>query len=186
MPLTAGDPFGRYVIEAVLGEGGMGRVYRALDTRLERKVALKILRPPTETHEGAGVSSGDVSDGPSRLLREARAAAALDHPNAVSVFDVGEVDGIPYIAMELIEGRSLRTCMGDATVPMERRVRWLIEIAQALAAAHGRGLVHRDVKPENVMVRNDDVVKVLDFGIARRVRLEVDVAAEARDGRTRH
>ncbi len=182
MPLAAGDPFDRYVIEAVLGEGGMGRVYRALDTRLERRVALKILRAPTETRDGAGISSGDVSDGPSRLLREARAAAALDHPNAVSVFDVGEVDGIPYIAMELIEGRSLRGWMGDPSVPVERRIRWLIEIAQALAAAHARGLVHRDVKPENVMVRSDDVVKVLDFGIARRLRLDVDVAAAAGDG----
>ena len=182
MGFESGEAFDRYVIEALLGEGGMGRVYRARDTRLQRKVALKILRPAGEAGDGRAASSGSFgsgshSDGPARLLREARAAAALDHPNAVSIFDVGEVDGIPYIAMELIEGRALRAYVGDTSVPRERRIRWLVDVAHALAAAHNRGLVHRDVKPENVMVRNDGVVKVLDFGIARRVRLKDDTTA---------
>src|SRR6185437_240582 len=103
-----------------------------------------------------------------RLVREARAAAALDHPNAVSIFDVGEHDGAPYIVMELVEGQTLRSGVGDASTPIATRVTRLADVARALAAAHRRGLVHRDVKPENVMVRTDGVVKVLDFGIARR------------------
>jgi serine/threonine protein kinase len=185
-----GESFDRYVIQSLLGEGGMGRVYRAKDTRLQRNVALKILRPPGEVSEGRAASSGSFgsasySDGPARLLREARAAAALDHPNAVSIFDVGEVLGTPYIAMELIEGRSLRSYVGDTSVPRERRIRWLVDIAHALAAAHNRGLVHRDVKPENVMIRTDGVVKVLDFGIARRVLLKDDERSSVMDDEQR-
>ena len=157
--LRPGDAFGRYVIEGLLGQGGMGEVYRAFDPRLDRRVAIKVLHASHPT-------------GAARLVREARAAAALDHPNAVAVFDVGEEAGMPYLAMELVEGRSLRGYVGDRTVPLERRVRWLVEIARALAAAHARGLVHRDVKPENVMVRDDGAVKVLDFGIARREPLD--------------
>jgi eukaryotic-like serine/threonine-protein kinase len=160
VPLSPGDSLDHYLIEALLGEGGMGAVYRAFDTRIERRVALKILRPPAR---------GAMADGPAKLLREARAAAALDHPNATAIFDVGEVDGVAYIAMELVEGRSLRAYVGDRTIPVDRRIHWLVDIGSALSAAHERGLVHRDVKPENVIVRSDGVVKVLDFGIARRV-----------------
>jgi serine/threonine-protein kinase len=164
VPLKEGDTFDRYLIEAPLGQGGMGEVYRAYDPRLRRKIALKVLRLDKK---GA---SGSEHEGSERLLREARVAAALDHPNAVSVFDVGEVDGMPYIAMELVKGATLRAFIGDASVSLERRVRWLVDIARALAAAHERGLVHRDVKPENVMIRDDGVVKVLDFGIAKQVK----------------
>ncbi len=162
--LRLGETFGRYGIEELLGEGGMGRVYRALDTKLQRKVALKVLRVDKE---------GDPErwrDLAARMTREARAAAALDHPNAVSIFDVGEVDGAPFIAMELVLGRSLRAYVGDAHVPWARKLRWLVDVGAALAAAHEAGLVHRDVKPENVVVRDDGRVKVLDFGIARRAR----------------
>ncbi len=169
MPLSPGDSLDHYVVEALLGEGGMGAVYRALDTRLERRVALKILRPQSETRQSS--STGPTSDGPAKLLREARAAAALDHPNATAIFDVGEVDGVAYIAMELVDGRSLRAYVGDRSVPVDRRIRWLVDIGSALAAAHERGLVHRDVKPENVIIRSDGIVKVLDFGIARRVTI---------------
>jgi serine/threonine protein kinase/tetratricopeptide (TPR) repeat protein len=168
--LAPGDVVDRYRIEALLGEGGMGRVYRAYDTRLERRIALKILRTTKEDER----KPGHASEGAARLLREARAAAALDHPNAVSVFDVGEADGAPFIAMEFIEGVSLRAHIGDPTVQWELRVRWLVDVARALEAAHKRGLVHRDIKPENVMIREDGVVKVLDFGIARRPELPVD------------
>ncbi|HWL84385.1 MAG TPA: protein kinase, partial [Polyangiaceae bacterium] len=163
MPLAVGETFNRYRIEGVLGEGGMGLVYRAHDPRLHRYVALKVLQ--------GGVSEPEVADSASRskrVLREARAAASLDHPNAVSIFDVGEEGGQPFIAMELIVGRPLRAFVGNESVPLQRRLRWLLDIARVLAAAHKRGLVHRDVKPENVMVRDDDVIKVLDFGIARR------------------
>jgi hypothetical protein len=163
-PLAPGDRFDRYEIQAVVGEGGMGRVYRAFDPRLERVVALKVLR------RGAG-----DTEGAQRMVREARAAAALNHPNAVAVFDVGEHDGTAFIAMELVPGRSLRRYIeemeeADASAPgLDLRIGWLGDVARALAAAHERGLVHRDVKPENVVVRDDGVVKVLDFGIARRL-----------------
>jgi len=165
--LRTGQTFDRYRIEAVIGEGGMGAVYRAYDTRLQRVVALKVLRPRMDGSTG----------GTGRILREARAAAALSHPNAVIIHDVGEHDGTAYIAMEHVEGSSLRAYVTDRTVSYETRMRWLVAVAQVLAAAHEAGLVHRDVKPENVMVRPDGTVKVLDFGIARRVRNEVDPSA---------
>jgi len=162
----------------------MGRVYRAYDRRLDRNVALKVLRAPHETREGSATDGRTLdSEGSARMLREARAAAALDHPNAVAVFDVGEVDGVAYIAMELLEGRSLRAYVGNRSVTTERRLRWLCDVAHALAAAHNRGLVHRDIKPENVMVRGDGVVKVLDFGIARRIDFRADANASTEDGR---
>lgn len=158
--LKPGDTFERYTIEALIGQGGMGCVYRAYDPRLDRRVALKVI---SEGPEGPPSPATNA-----RLLREARAAAAFDHPNAVTVFDVGEFGGTPYIVMELVEGRTLRQAPGETPPPVSTRVGQLIDVARALAAAHKRGLVHRDIKPENVMIRNDGMVKVLDFGIARR------------------
>jgi serine/threonine-protein kinase len=166
-PLEPGDTFDRYVIEDLLGEGGMGQVFRAFDARLDRHVALKIVRVGKHT-EGPG-----ARDASRRLVREARAAAAFNHPNVVAVYDVGEVEGQTFIAMELVEGKPLSAFVGDATVSLDVRVRWLAAVARALAAAHEGGLVHRDVKPGNVMVREDGVVKVLDFGIARRADMAV-------------
>jgi serine/threonine-protein kinase len=162
MPLAVGDVFDRYTILGLLGRGGMGEVYRAHDARLERTVALKLLRV-SDDDDPRATSRASV-----RLLREARAAAAFEHANAVTIHDVGEVDGVPYIAMELVSGHSLRTYVGDPEVTLATKVRWLVEIGRALAAAHRRGLVHRDIKPENVMVRDDGAIKVLDFGIADR------------------
>jgi serine/threonine-protein kinase len=162
MRFSAGDTFDRYAIEALLGEGGMGEVYRANDTRLRRKVALKVLR------QGEDEDSEIWAQAVARMLREARAAAALSHPGAVAIYDVGQHEGTPFIAMEFIEGRNLRALIGGTTA-LGTRLRIVLEIAVALAAAHGQGLVHRDVKPENVMIREDGVVKVLDFGVARRV-----------------
>ena len=164
-----GETFDRYTLESVLGAGGMGVVYCAVDSKLRRRVALKVLRLDA-------ASGSDGSDGRARLLREARAAAALDHANAVSVYDVGEVDGEPFIAMELVHGKSLRAFVGDESVSVDTRVRWLADAARALAAAHKRGLVHRDVKPENVMVREEDgAIKVLDFGLAKPTIASSDV-----------
>jgi serine/threonine-protein kinase len=160
--LHPGDKLGRYVIEAFLGEGGMGRVYRAKDEQLERRVALKLLRLDASNNEQSQARARG------RLLQEARAAASIDNPHAVAIYDVGEVEGSPFISMELVDGQTLRTYVGDATVPVETRVRWLAEIAEALQAAHDRGLIHRDVKPENVMIRRDGATKVLDFGIAQQ------------------
>jgi serine/threonine-protein kinase len=178
MPLHAGDRFDRYFIEELLGEGGMADVYRAHDPRLSRRVALKVLRVDSVASFTAGRGDPDASANASALImREARAAAALDHPNAISVFDVGEADGEVFLAMELVVGKSLRSYVGDASVPWDTKLRWMVDAARALGAAHQRGLVHRDVKPENVMIRPDGVVKVLDFGIAKRV--QVDVAGGA-------
>ena len=154
----------------------MGHVYEARDPRLLRSVALKVLHLER--------SQKDIV-GHQRLLHEARIAAALEHPNVVAVYDVGEIerpedaDSTMYLAMELIAGRPLRAYVGDPSVPVKERVRWLRDVASALGAAHARGMVHRDVKPENVMVRDDGVVKVLDFGIAKRDPSSLDPTASA-------
>jgi hypothetical protein len=166
--LKPGDSFERYTVEALLGEGGMGAVYRAHDPKLGRRVALKVISD--------GAAKG--AEASARLQREARAAAAIDHPNAISIFDVGEHEGTPYIVMELVEGRTLRACVGNAGLSLQARVGQLTDVARALAVAHRRGLVHRDIKPENVMLREDGMVKVLDFGIARRTAREVDPHAD--------
>jgi serine/threonine protein kinase len=164
MSLEPGSTFGRFEVLEQIGSGGMGAVYRARDPRLGRQVALKVLHAQDEQ------ARADV-------LHEARAAARIDHPNAVQVFDADEVDGVPYIAMELIQGTSLRAMIGREGISIETKVAWLLGIARALAAAHAKGIVHRDLKPENVMIREDGIVKVLDFGIAARMP-EVDRSAE--------
>lgn len=171
--LKPGDTFERYTIEAAIGQGGMGCVYRAHDARLGRRVALKVIseRAPGEDAQGEVKARAEAD---ARLLREARAAASLDHPNAVAVFDVGELEGAPYIVMELVSGSTVRSSIGDTAVPVDRKIAWLHDVARALAAAHKRGIVHRDIKPENVMVREDGVIKVLDFGIARRAGGDVE------------
>jgi serine/threonine protein kinase len=154
------DLAGRYCIHELVGEGGMGRVFRAYDTKLHRQVAVKLLRADS-------FPSG--SEALARVLREARLAAALEHPGAVAIYDVGEDSSGPFIVMEFVSGRVLRELIG-AGVALAERLRWLIDIARILAAAHRLGLVHRDIKPENVMIRADVSVKLLDFGIALRMR----------------
>jgi eukaryotic-like serine/threonine-protein kinase len=157
-----GRRLGRYLLEGVLGEGGMGLVYRAQDTVLGRRVALKVLL-------GAdSASEGEIRERAQRLVREAQAAAALNHPGAVAIYDVGEADGVAFIALELVEGKTLRRYIGGREPALPQRIRWLVDVALALSAAHREGLVHRDIKPENVMIRADGQIKVLDFGIARR------------------
>jgi serine/threonine-protein kinase len=163
--IEPGRSFGRYRVERVLGTGGMGEVYAAFDPVLRRRVALKVLHP---------TAAGDEVGASARLLREARAAAALGHPGVVAVYDIGEVDGTPFIAMELVPGEPLRSFLGRSEVGTEDRLAWLLGIAQVLEAAHALGFVHRDVKPANVMVCPDGAVKLLDFGIAKRARAEED------------
>lgn len=148
---------GRFRLDAQLGSGGMGDVFRAYDPVLDRAVALKVLR-----------SGSDDSQRMRRVVREARAAAALTHPNTVTVFEVGEADDDVFIAMELLEGEDLRAVIERGSASLHDKLRWLLQAARALAAAHERGLVHRDVKPENMFVCKDGTLKLLDFGIAKR------------------
>jgi serine/threonine protein kinase len=186
--LKPGDLVGPYEIRGFVGQGGMGQVYRAFDPRLERTIALKIIIVPESARSsgpggsgsiggsggsGGGGGSNDsarqlVGDISARMLREARAVASLSHPNVVAIYDVGESEGRLFLAMEYVVGSPLRNLVGNAELPLSRRVRWLIDVARALEAAHKSGVVHRDIKPENVMVREDGGIKVLDFGIARR------------------
>jgi len=154
--MNPGQRIDRFQIERLLGRGGMAEVYLARDTQLARWVALKRLRG------GRGDATSTV-----RFLREARFASSFHHPCAVVVYDIFEHEDQPYIAMEFVEGRTLRSLVGDASVPAGRRLRWIVDAARALGAAHRAGLVHRDVKPHNIMVTDDGRVKVLDFGIAR-------------------
>jgi serine/threonine-protein kinase len=169
--LRPGDRFARYRIEKMLGEGGMGLVYRAYDTETDRRVALKVVHSAVARNHGSSQSEQDrtLNEAAARLLREGREAAGFNHPNAVSVIEVGEVSGTAYIAMELVNGRTLRTYVGDRAITMDRRISWLSQIAEGLEAAHLRGLVHRDVKPENVMVCTDGTVKLMDFGGVKKM-----------------
>jgi hypothetical protein len=152
----------------------MGEVYEAEDTVLGRLVALKLVS--TTALPGSVDTTARE-----RMVREARAAAAFEHPNVVTVFDVGVTDdtgeGDTFLAMELVRGRPLRVFVGDDSVSLSQRLAWLLDVARALAAAHHAGLVHRDVKPDNVMIREDGRVKVLDFGIAKRAAVAVDPSA---------
>jgi eukaryotic-like serine/threonine-protein kinase len=151
----------RYTVEKTLGKGGMATVELAEDTQLGRKVAIKRL---FATLAGDGVFE-------QRFFREARLAAALSHPNLVSVYDVGEEDGLPYIVMEYVEGETLADVMAR-TRPMQpdRAVDLLLQICAGLEHAHAAGLVHRDIKPQNLLVRSDGVAKIADFGIARTLQ----------------
>jgi eukaryotic-like serine/threonine-protein kinase len=153
--LEPGAQFGIYRIDALIGAGGMGEVYRAHDMRLDRDVAIKVL------------STTVSADADARLLREARSTAALNHPHVCTIYEVGETDGHAYIAMELIEGTPLDRLIPAAGFPLADIVRWGAQIADAIAHAHERGIVHRDLKPANVVISNLGIAKVLDFGLAK-------------------
>lgn len=166
---------GRYQLVSLLGEGGMGKVYRGYDSALERHVAIKIL-PADVVSDTSRVA---------RFVREARAASALNHPNVVTIFDIGEepVEGEPpqrYIAMELVDGSTLRDLL-DGHLDLRKALKIAIQIAEGLAAAHAAGIVHRDLKPENVMVTPSGVAKILDFGLAK---LRLRDTAPSDDSRT--
>src|SRR5450755_4506402 len=168
MTLTAGAKLGPYEIVAPAGIGGMGEVYRARDSRLNRDVAIKVLR-----EDGA---SGDLR---SRFEREARAVAALSHPNIIAVYDFGIEAGQQYIVSELLEGESLRSLLHGKPVPVRKLIDISAQVADGLAAAHAAGVVHRDLKPENIMLAKDGRVKILDFGLARQVRTPVASGSES-------
>jgi formylglycine-generating enzyme required for sulfatase activity/dienelactone hydrolase/predicted Ser/Thr protein kinase len=154
-----GRTVSHYRIVEKLGEGGMGVVYRAVDTRLDRPVAIKFLPPEAVADpERKG-----------RFVREAKAASALNHPNIVTIYDIGSADGLDFIAMEQIDGEPLDRRIGSQGLPVEEALRYASETAEALAAAHAAGIVHRDVKPANVMVTSSGRIKVLDFGLAKLI-----------------
>jgi tetratricopeptide (TPR) repeat protein len=157
MPLAAGTKLGPYEIVSLLGAGGMGEVYRARDTRLGRDVAVKVLQ---ESLAG-GTATWE------RFEREARAASALNHPNICAVFDVGEADSRPYLVMELLEGQTLRGYTGGKRVDPAAAIALATQVADALEAAHAKGVIHRDIKSGNIMVTGRRHVKVLDFGLAK-------------------
>ena len=172
MALAAETQLGPYRIIAIIGAGGMGEVYRARDTRLLRDVALKVL-PESFTTD---------SDRLRRFEQEARAVAALNHPNIVSVYDVGNVDGVHYIVSEFLEGETLRQSIPPAGMPARKATELAVQLAQGLAAAHEQGIVHRDLKPENIFVTRNGRLKILDFGLAKLRRPQA--VAETLDGAT--
>src|ERR1700677_1505895 len=177
--IDAGTVFGPYRVIEKIGAGGMGDVYRALDTRLEREVALKLIADSFLASEpGAGSPS---PPGPphsplrlshERFLREARAAATLNHPNICAIHDVGEQDGQPYLVMELLRGETLKQYLSHHSLSPSEVLSLGQQAASALAAAHARGIVHRDIKPANLFVvdsgRDRKQLKILDFGLAKK------------------
>jgi Tol biopolymer transport system component len=157
--ITVGKQIGNYQILALIGAGGMGEVYRARDQRLERDVAIKVL--PRDFALDA--------DRLWRFQQEARAAAALNHPGILAIFDFGEVEGCPYVVSELLEGETLRERLRSGQVPPRKAVEYALQMAQGLAAAHEKGIVHRDLKPENIFITGDGRAKILDFGLAKLI-----------------
>src|SRR5215831_8599844 len=154
-----GQTIGRYRILSLLGSGGMGQVYLATDTELGRRVALKFL-PEYFTHD---------KNQAQRFRQEARAASALNHPNILTVYEVGQVDGREFIAMEFIDGETLREKIHRDKTPLPELLKYLNQTAEGLAKAHAAGIVHRDLKPDNIMITSDGYAKILDFGLAKLI-----------------
>ncbi|HEV8132989.1 MAG TPA: serine/threonine-protein kinase, partial [Acidobacteriota bacterium] len=159
MTLTSGTKLGRYEIRSKIGEGGMGEVYLAEDMHLHRKVALKVLP--------AKVSSSQ--DRMRRFKQEATAAAALNHPNIAHIYEIGEHEGTHFIAMEFVDGFTLRQLIHGKQTELAKILRYLQHTAEGLAKAHAAGIVHRDLKPDNIMVTREGHAKVLDFGLAKLI-----------------
>ena len=158
MTITAGTRLGRYEIRSKIGAGGMGEVYLAEDTQLRRQVALKILPSDFAANQ----------DRMRRFIQEAQAAAALNHPNIAHIYEIGESNGVNFIAMELIDGQTLRELIHNQT-DLRKLLRYLQHVAEGLAKAHAAGIVHRDLKPDNIMITRDGHAKILDFGLAKLI-----------------
>jgi len=159
--ISPNSTIAQYTIVSKIGEGGMGEVYRARDAKLGRDVAIKVL--PASLSENA--------DRLNRFEQEAQAAGALNHPNILSIFHIGTHEGAPYIVSELLEGETLRERLGThasgVLLPQRKVIDYALQIAKGLAAAHEKGIVHRDIKPDNIFITHDGRVKILDFGIAK-------------------
>jgi Tol biopolymer transport system component len=169
MALTSGTKLGPYEIQSSIGAGGMGEVYRARDSRLGRDVAIKILP----------ISFSADPDRLRRFAQECRATAALNHPNILSIFDIGEDRAAPYVVSELLEGETVRDRLREGPIPSRKAIDYARQIASGLAAAHEKGITHRDLKPENLFITNDGRVKILDFGLAKLTHPEVDTSGNA-------
>jgi serine/threonine protein kinase len=163
---NAGESVGHYRLLKSIGSGGMGEVYLAVDARTDRKVALKLLPGELSTNR----------DRVQRFQQEARAALALNHPNIVTIYEIGGDDGHHFIASEWIQGETLRHRIAAKSISVSEALDIAIQAAGALAAAHEQGIVHRDIKPENIMLRPDGYVKVLDFGIAKLTQIETSTS----------
>ena len=172
MPLTAGTRLGPYEILAPIGAGGMGEVWRARDTRLGRDVAVKVL-PAALSADAERVR---------RFEKEARAASSLNHPAIVTIYEIGHESEVTYLAMELVDGATLRDLLAEGAMPVRRMLAIAAQVADGLAKAHGSGIVHRDLKPENVMVSKDGFAKILDFGLAKLAAPEPDTGRETKAG----
>ena len=160
-----------YRVIAALGAGGMGEVYLAQDTKLDRKVALKILPPDVASNR----------DRMERFVREAKAAAALNHPNIAHIYEIGDSEGTPFIAMEYVDGVTLREKIHHSREPLSALLGYLAQVAEGLAKAHHAGIVHRDLKPDNVMITRDGYAKILDFGLAKLVESPAPFGIDQRD-----
>ena len=169
MPLNVGSRLGHYDVTALIGEGGMGQVYRATDTKLNREVALKVL-------PDAFASDPDRL---ARFQREAQVLASLNHPNIAQIHGLEEADGVRALVLELVEGPTLADRIKQGPIPLDEALPIAKQIAEALEAAHEQGVIHRDLKPANVKVKDDGTVKVLDFGLAKALDPEVPVGADA-------
>src|SRR5713226_1287489 len=157
--LATNTTLSHYCIVSKIGAGGMGEVYLAQDTKLDRKVALKVL--PAELAVNR--------DRMERFVREAKSAAALNHPNIAHIYEIGEADGVNFIAMEFIDGLTLRELIHGRQTELSKLLRYLQHAAEGLARAHAAGIVHRDLKPDNIMITNDGHTKILDFGLAKLI-----------------
>ena len=167
MNTVIGETLGHYRIEAKLGEGGMGLVYRAFDTHLDRPVAIKILRADATTSP----------ERKRRFVQEAKAASALNHPNIIHIYDISLSGDTDFIAMEFVAGKTLQQLIGKNGLPLRDTLKYSIQIADALARAHSAGIVHRDLKPANIIIAEDGRVKLLDFGLAKLTEKSVDSEA---------